>query len=125
MTQDNIKQHRRFMGWAYIFMFFALFTFVSGLAAYFLAAKVAHSEDVEVWVQAQAFWIMRNIILFMVMMAFAALWFIPLHFYTWDAMQWVTGCTIVGIIFIFIAWMYLLNSFIKGLPKFLKNKAVF
>lgn len=125
MTQDSITQHHRLIGWAYFFMFLALFTVVTGLVAYGLAMKVAHAKDVEVWVQAQAFWIMRNIILFMLMAIFAVLWFIPLHFYVWDAMQWVTGCTIVGIIFSFIAWMFLINTFIQGFFKYLKKKAVF
>ena len=125
MTQDNITQHHRLIGWAYFFMFLALFTVVAGLIAYGLAIKVAHAKEAEVWVQAQAFWIMRNIILFMLMAIFAGLWFIPLHFYVWDAMQWVTGCTIVGIIFSFIAWMFLLNTFVQGFFKYLKKKAVF
>lgn len=125
MTQDNIKQHRSLVGWAYFFMFLALLTIITGVIAYLLAAKVTQSQDVEVWINAQALWIMRTILLFTLMALFAALWFIPLHFYVWDAMQWVTGCTVVGIVFAFIAWMFLLNAFIQGLPKFLKNKAVF
>lgn len=125
MKQYNIKQQQHLMGWAYLFMFFALFTVVTGLIAYILSAKVSQMPEVEVWIHAQALWVMRNILLFTVFILFASLWFIPLFFYAYNAMQWVTACTIIGIVFIVIAWLFLLNSFIQGIPKFMKNKAVF
>lgn len=125
MGQDNILKHRRLMNWAYIFMFFALFTAVTGVIAYLLSAKVAHAQDVEVWIQAQALWVMRSILFFITTSIFASLWFIPLHFYYWDTFLWVKGCTIAGIVFVFIAWMMLLNAFIKGLVRYVKKKAVF
>ncbi|ESK38854.1 hypothetical protein [Acinetobacter nectaris] len=125
MGQDDILKHRRLINWAYVFMFFALFTVITGVIAYLLSAKVAQAQDVEVWMQAQALWVMRSIMLFVATMIFAVLWFIPLHFYYWDTFLWVKGCTVVGVIFAFIAWMMLLNAFIKGLAKYIKNKAVF
>ncbi|GAB3050842.1 membrane protein [Acinetobacter apis] len=125
MGTNHIAQQRRLMTWAYIFMFLTLFTVVSGVLAYFMSARVAQSANAEVWIQAQALWVMRHVLLFICITLFGGLWLIPLHFYTWDAYQWVTACTVVGIIFLFIAWMILLNAFVKGFFKYLKNKAVF
>ncbi|WP_111896013.1 hypothetical protein [Acinetobacter sp. MB5] len=125
MAQDKVEQHRRYISAAYMFMFLAMFTVVTGFIAYFLSAKVAHSQDAEVWIQSHGVWIMRNVILFILMGLFAAVWFIPLAFYAWNDMLWVTGFTVAGVVFAFIAWMYLLNSFIKGLSKYFKKKAVF
>ncbi|ENU79198.1 hypothetical protein ACX1N5_14560 [Acinetobacter sp. ANC 4636] len=125
MAQDKVEQHRHYITMAYMFMFLALFTIVTGLIAYLLAAKVAHSSQAEVWIQAHGIWVMRSVILFMVMGVFAGLWFIPLAFYAWNDMLWVTGCTVAGVIFAFIAWMYFLNCFIQGLSKYFKKKAVF
>ncbi|MFT4020482.1 MAG: hypothetical protein QM666_03065 [Acinetobacter sp.] len=125
MAQNDIQQHRRRISMAYMFMFLALFTILSGIIAYFIALKVSQSQDAEVWIQAQALWIMRSVILFFFMAAFAALWFIPLFFFEWNASQWVTGVTVAGVVFAFVAWMYFLNCFINGLSKYLKNKAVF
>lgn len=125
MAQDKVEQHRRYIIMAYVFMFLALLTLVTGLIAYLLSAKVAHSTQAEVWIQAHGVWIMRSVILFMVMAVFAGLWFIPLAFYAWNASLWVTGCTVAGVIFAFIAWMYFFNCFLKGLSKYFKKKAVF
>ena len=79
----------------------------------------------EVWLQAQAFWVMRSIVIFTILALFAALWFIPLFFFYWDSALWVTGCTVAGVIFSAIAFLYLLNAWVQGLSKFFKNKAVF
>ncbi len=125
MAKDIITQQRRMISLAYVFMFFALFTVVTGLIAYFLAAKVSRTNDVEVWLHTHALWVMRNVLFFILLSAFAALWFIPLCFYPWNAFQWVTGCVVAGVVFAFIAWMYFLNCFIKGLSKYFKHKAVF
>lgn len=121
----NIHQQRRLMTMAYIAMFLALFTVVTGIFAYFMAAKVANAEGTEVWIQAQALWVIRNITLCAMVAGFGGLWFIPLCFYTWNTSQWITGMTIVGIIFGFMAWVALLNAFVKGFIKYLKHKAVF
>lgn len=124
MGQKTIQQQRRLMTVAYACMFFALFTVITAILAYVFASKVTN-DSTEVWIQTQALWVMRNITLFAVVVTFGALWFSPLYFYTWDAYHWVTGVTIVGIIFCFIAWMILLNAFFKGFFKYLKHKAVF
>ncbi|WP_448760991.1 hypothetical protein [Acinetobacter tandoii] len=124
MKQDSLTKYRRSIAISYVFMFLALFTVISGIFAYWFARKVTQM-DTEVWLQAQALWIMRNIIIYTVLSLFAALWFIPLCFFTWNSALWVTGCTVAGVVFALIAFLYLLNAWIKGLSKFIKNKAVF
>ena len=106
-------------------MFFALFTVVSGALAYWYARKVILVDSTEVWLQAQALWVMRNVVIYTVLALFAALWFIPLAFFPWDAFLWVKACTVAGVVFAVIAFLFLINAWIKGLSKFLKNKAVF
>ncbi|MCJ8160943.1 hypothetical protein [Acinetobacter zhairhuonensis] len=125
MKQDSLTKYRRSIAISYVFMFLALFTVISGIFAYWFARKVAQVDNAEVWLQAQALWVMRNIIIYTVLSLFAALWFIPLCFFTWNSALWVTGCTVAGVVFALIAFLYLLNAWIKGLSKFLKNKAVF
>ena len=125
MKQDSLTKYRRSIAISYVFMFLALFTVISGIFAYWFARKIAQVDNAEVWLQAQALWVMRNIIIYNVLSLFAALWFIPLCFFTWNSALWVTGCTVAGVVFALIAFLYLLNACIKGLSKFLKNKAVF
>ena len=43
----------------------------------------------------------------------------------WNSALWVTALTIAGVVFAAIAWLYLLNTWIKGMSKYLKKKAVF
>lgn len=125
MGQDNIEQHRRYVAISYVFMFLALFTIVFAAFAYLLARKVAIVDNAEVWIHAHALWIMRNVLLFTMIVCFAALWLIPLFFFAWDSALWVTGMTVAGVIFSAIAWLFLLNAWIKGVAKYFKNKAVF
>ena len=130
MGQDNLEKHRRYMVMAYMFMFLALFSVFSvfsvfsAVIAYLLARKVTQ-VDAEVWMHAQALWIMRNVIIFVILAAFAALWFIPLIFFYWDSLLWVKACTVIGVVFSAIAWLFLLNAWIKGFSKYLNKKAVF
>ena len=124
MGQDNLEKHRRYMVMAYMFMFLALFSVFSAVIAYLLARKVTQ-VDAEVWMHAQALWIMRNVIIFVILAAFAALWFIPLIFFYWDSLLWVKACTVIGVIFSAIAWLFLLNAWIKGFSKYLNKKAAF
>lgn len=125
MRSDLLTKHRRSVAVSYFFMFLALFTVVSGLFAYWFARKVILVDSAEVWLQAQAYWVMRNIVVYSILVFFAALWFIPLYFVAWNSAMWVTATTVVGIIFSFIAFIFLLNAFIKGMGKFFQNKAVF
>ncbi|WOE30874.1 MULTISPECIES: hypothetical protein [unclassified Acinetobacter] len=125
MDTDNLKKYRRSIMIAYICMFLALFTFLFSLFAYLFARKVALASDAEVWLQAQALWLMRSSIIYFICMIFAALWFVPLYFYYWDTYIWVTTCTVIGVVFTVVAFLYLLNAWIKGISKFVKNKAVY
>lgn len=125
MTTDKLIKYRRYVAISYVFMFIALFTAVSGLIAYLLARKVIQADSAEVWLQAQAFWVMRSIVIFTILALFAALWFTPLFFFHWESALWVTGCSVAGVVFSAVAFLYLLNAWIKGLSKFFKNKAVF
>ncbi|MDU2406958.1 hypothetical protein [Acinetobacter junii] len=125
MGQDNIEQHRRYVAISYVFMFLALFTILFAAFAYMFARKVAIVDNAEVWIHAHALWIMRNVLLFIMMAFFASLWFIPLFFFAWDSAIWVTATTVTGVVFSSIAWLFLLNAWLKGLTKYLKNKAVF
>lgn len=125
MTAESLAKYRRYVAISYVFMFFALFTLISSAFAYWLARKVTQIDSAEVWLQAQALWVMRTVVIYSLMAIFAALWFIPLFLYSWDSSLWVTGCTVTGVVFSAIAFLYLLNSWIKGFAKFVKNKAVF
>lgn len=125
MTQDTLIKMRRSVAMAYVFMFFALFTVVSGIFAYWYARKITQIDYAEVWLQAQALWIMRNIVIYSVLAIFAALWFIPLFFFAWDSHLWVKACTVAGVVFSFIAIIFLINAWFKGIFKFSQNKAVF
>ncbi|MBJ9951882.1 MULTISPECIES: hypothetical protein [Acinetobacter] len=125
MGQTNPEQHRKFITSSYLFMFLALFTVITAVLAYWLARKVAVANDAEVWIHAQALWIMRNAVIFLILAAFAALWFIPLMFFYWDSFIWVKACTVAGVVFSAIAWLYLLNIWFKGFTKYLQKKAVF
>ncbi|ANF83189.1 hypothetical protein A3K93_12455 [Acinetobacter sp. NCu2D-2] len=125
MTQETLTKLRRSVALAYVFMFFASFTLVFGALAYWFARKVTQIDYAEVWLQAQALWIMRNIVIYTLLVLFAALWFIPLFFFAWDSQLWVKACTVTGVVFSFIAFIFLVNVWIKGLSKFLQNKAVF
>jgi len=125
MKQDNLSRLRRSIAISYVFMFFALFTVISGVFAYWYARKITQVDDVEVWLQTQALWVMRNIVIYAILVCFAALWFIPLIFFYWNSALWVTGCTVAGVVFSLIAFLFLLNAWLKGLSRFVKNKAVF
>ena len=125
MKQDNLSRLRRSIATSYVFMFFALFIVISGVFAYWYARKVTQVDGVEVWLEAQALWVMRNIVIYSVLVLFAALWFIPLIFFYWDSALWVTGCTVAGVVFTIIAFLFLLNAWLKGISRFFKNKAVF
>lgn len=125
MTAESLAKYRRYVAISYVFMFFALFTLISSAFAYWLARKVTQIDSAEVWLQAQALWVMRTVVIYSLIAIFAAVWFIPLFFYSWDSSLWVTGCTVTGVVFSAIAFLYLLNSWIKGFAKFVKNKAVF
>jgi len=125
MGQNNLVQHRRYIAASYVCMFLGLFTILFAVIAYFLARKIAMIDGAEVWIHTHVLWIMRSVVMFLMLAVFAALWFIPLIFFVWNSALWVTACAIAGVVFSAIAWLYLLNAWIKGLAKYARNKAVF
>lgn len=125
MTQDTLTRLRRSLAISYVFMFLALFTLIGGAFAYWYARKIIQVDNAEVWMQTQALWVMRNVTIYLVLMIFAALWFIPLIFFYWNSALWVTACTVAGVVFSLIAFLFLLNAWLKGISRFFKNKAVF
>lgn len=125
MAKDSITKNRRNITISYVFMFLTLFTIIFGLFAYLFARKVSLASDIEVWLQAHSFWVMRNIVIYILLSIFASVWFIPLSFYYWDTYMWVTACTVIGVVFALVAFLFLLNAWLKGISKFFKNKAVF
>ncbi len=124
MGQDHIEQHRRYIVISYAFMFLALFTVIFAAFAYLVARKVAVVDNAEVWIHAHALWIMRNGILFLFMSVFAVVWFIPPSF-CMEQQSLGNGINSCWCCFSAIAWLFLLNAWLKGLSKYLKNKAVF
>ena len=125
MGQSNLERHRRYITSSYLLMFLALFTVITAVLAYWLARKVAMVDDAEVWIHAQALWVMRKAVIFLILALFASLWFIPLIFFYWDSMIWVKACTVIGVVFSGIAWLFLLNVWLKGFTKYLQKKAAF
>lgn len=125
MAQDDLTKQRRMIAMAYVLMFLALFSVITGLVAYYLARNVTQAASTEVWLNAQALWVMRSTLLYLILAVFASLWFIPLNFFYWDSYLWVTACTVIGLVFALIAFLYLLNAWLKGIARFMKNKPVF
>lgn len=125
MGKDNLSRQRRYITLSYVFMFLGLFTLITMFISYGLARKVAQVDQAEVWIQTHALWIMRNLVIFLILTIFAALWFIPACFIYWDSLIWVKACTVIGVFFAGIAWLYLINIWLKGLTRYLQKKAVF
>ena len=125
MGKDILSRQRRKITMSYFFMFLGLFTVVGVLISYALARSVAKVSNSEVWIHTHGLWIVRNVIIYLIMAFFAVLWFIPAMFIYWDSIIWVKSCTVIGVFFASIAWLYLLNVWLKGLIKYFQNKAVF
>lgn len=125
MGKDNLSRQRRYITLSYVFMFLGLFTLITMFISYGLARKVAQVDQAEVWIQTHALWITRNLVIFLILTIFAALWFIPSCFIYWDSVIWVKACTVIGVFFAGIAWLYLINIWLKGLTRYLQKKAVF
>lgn len=125
MGKEQQKRQQKQILLAYVMMFLSVFTFVPIIFAYLLAMRLTHTEDIEVWLNSHALWIVRTLLIFICIALFAVLWFIPLYFFVWDQQTWVTACTIAGVIFAIVAWLYLLNAWLKGLIKFFQRKSVY
>lgn len=118
-------KYRGLLTFAYVSLFLALFTGVFGVFAYLLAWKLSKTETLDLWVMTHSIWIMQHVLMFLCLASFAGLWFIPLAFVPWDFAIWSKATTVIGVIFAGIAWLFLLNAWIKGLGKCIFRKAVF
>lgn len=125
MAPAQHKKQGRSVLIAYLLMLLTVFTVVPLVIAYWLAIKTTNMPEVEVWLHSHGLWIARSILIFACIAAFAALWFIPLAFFVWDQFIWVTACTIIGVIFAVVAWLFLLNAWLKGISKFIRHKPVY
>ncbi|MFC3901302.1 hypothetical protein SAMN05421749_11150 [Acinetobacter marinus] len=125
MGQEQQKRQQKQILWAYVMMFLTVFSIVPLVIAYVLAMRLTNIADIEVWLNSHALWIVRSLLIFLCIAVFAALWFIPLYFFVWDQQIWVTACTIAGVIFALVAWLYLLNAWLKGMIKFFQRKPVY
>ena len=125
MAPAQDKQQRTRILIAYVLMLLTVFSVVPLIFGYWLASRAINMPDIEVWLHSHGLWIARNLLIFMSMAVFAALWFIPLAFFVWDQFVWVTACTIFGVIFAIVAWLFLFNAWLKGISKFIKRKPVY
>ena len=125
MAKNPQKQQQRRVLIAYLLMLLTVFCIVPLIIAYWLSSRTINSPDIEVWLNSHGLWIARNSMIFACIAIFAALWFIPLAFFVWDQFIWVTASTIIGVIFAIVAWLFLLNAWIKGILRFIKGKPVY
>ncbi|KAA8731318.1 hypothetical protein F4V57_13530 [Acinetobacter qingfengensis] len=125
MGQEQQKKQEKLVLVTYLFMLLSIFTIIPVVITYWLAVKASYFPDTEVWLNSHAFWIARNLLIFLCIAVFSALWFIPLAFFMWDQYIWVTACTIAGVVFALIAWLYLVNTWLKGIMRFFKRKPVY
>lgn len=125
MVQKQQKQQQKRILIAYLLMLLTVFCFVPLILAYWLSIRSVNSPEMEVWLSSHGLWIARNLLIFACLAVFAALWFIPLAFFIWDQFIWVTACTIIGVIFAGVAWLFLLNAWLKGISRFVKRKPVY
>lgn len=125
MGYKQQKKHEIQVFVAYLLMLLSIFTIIPLLLTYWLAAKFSHISSLEAWLNSHAMWIAFNLVIFLCIAVFAALWFIPLAFFVWNQYLWVTACTVIGVIFASIAWLYLLNAWLKGIIRFFQRKPVY
>lgn len=125
MAQKQQKQQQKRILMAYLLMLLTVFCLVPLILAYWLSIRSVNTPEMEVWLSSHGLWIARNLLIFACLAVFAALWFIPLAFFVWDQFIWVTACTIIGVIFAAVAWLFLLNAWLKGISRFVKRKPVY
>lgn len=125
MSAERQKKQQKQILTAYLLMLLTILSIVPMILAYWLAVRVTQTQDVEVWLNAHALWITRSLIIFMSMALFSALWFIPLAFFAWNELLWVNASVIVGVIFAIVAWLYLINAWLKGFIRYFRRKPVY
>lgn len=110
---------------AYLLLLIALATGISAILAYAVAWKIERNTQNEQWILAHARWIMRNSLIFLALLALASIWFSPLLWTTWNADILTKSSIVLGSVILLIAFLYLLNAWLKGVGKLLFKKAVF
>lgn len=110
---------------AYLFLLVALFTGIGVVLAYAVAWKIERNHKNEQWILAHARWIMRNSLIFSALLVLASIWFSPLLWTTWNADILTKSSIVLGSVILLIAFLYLLNAWLKGVGKLLFKKAVF
>lgn len=125
MSAERQKKQQKQILTAYLLMLLTILSIVPMILAYWLAVRVTQTQDVEVWLNAHALWITRSLIIFMSMALFSALWFIPLAFFAWNELLWVNASVIIGVIFAMVAWLYLINAWLKGFIRYFRRKPVY
>lgn len=125
MSMEQQKKQEKQILSAYLLMLLTILSIVPMILAYWLAFKVTQTPDVEVWLNSHALWITRSLMIFICIAIFAALWFIPLAFFAWNDLVWVNASVIIGVIFSFIAWLYLINAWLKGFIRYFQRKPVY
>lgn len=110
---------------AYLFLLVALFTGIGVVLAYAVAWKIERNHKNEQWILAHARWIMRNSLIFSALLVLASIWFSPLLWTIWNADILTKSSIVLGSVILLIAFLYLLNAWLKGVGKLLFKKAVF
>lgn len=113
------------LSFAYLLLLLALVSVFPALLAYAVAWLIQKKAHQEIWIYTHAQWIMRNSLIFLIIALFASLWFIPLCFKVWYFDIYTKTTTVIGAIFLLIAFLYLLNAWLKGIAKLLFKKSVF
>jgi hypothetical protein len=120
----SLKNHRLILG-AYVLLFLALLGGVTAMFAYLLAQRVSRVDGEEVWLNTHAFWIMRHVLVYFLLLILSTLCLLPLAFYSWQSVFWVKACMVLGVMGYGLAFLFLLNNGLKGMLKFMQHKAVF
>lgn len=113
------------LSFAYILLLSALLTGLPAILAYIIAWKIEHQAQQELWISTHARWIMRNSLIFLTILLCASLCLIPLNFMAWNANMMAKSFTVLAGILAFIAFLYLLNAWLKGVGKLILRKSVF
>lgn len=119
-----IQRDQRLLMLAYVAFFCGLLTGVMALPTYVLMCKMSKLADMEVWAKTHCTWILQHHAIFLSIVFFAVLWFIPLFFVAWDSAMWVKSMTVIGVVFLCVAWLFLLNAFVKGIGQYIFKKSV-
>ncbi|TXJ08266.1 MAG: hypothetical protein E6Q25_06015 [Acinetobacter sp.] len=123
-VEQNKKQEKHILI-AYLLMLLTILSVVPIIMAYWLAFRISHTTNVEVWLNSHALWIARSLMIFVCIAIFAALWFIPLGFFAWNSSTWVNASVMIGGFFAITAWLYLINAWLKGIIRYFQRKPVY